>query len=82
MAPVVAAAAPPAGRTDGRIDGQVDGRGSAPAGDDLGGQLESVERAAIEKALQANRYNKTATARQLGLTLRALRYRMQKLDMD
>ena len=34
------------------------------------------------KALEANRYNKTAAARQLGLTLRALRYRMQKLGMD
>jgi two-component system response regulator PilR (NtrC family) len=41
-----------------------------------------VERAAIEQALAANRYNKTATARQLGLTLRALRYRMEKLGMD
>ena len=41
-----------------------------------------VERAAIDRALQANRYNKTAAARQLGLTLRALRYRMQKLGMD
>jgi two-component system response regulator PilR (NtrC family) len=48
----------------------------------LGAQLESVERDAIEEALTANRYNKTATAKQLGLTLRALRYRMQKLGLD
>ncbi len=53
-----------------------------PAGGRLGDRLESVERAAIEQALAANRYNKTATARQLGLTLRALRYRMEKLGMD
>jgi two-component system response regulator PilR (NtrC family) len=52
------------------------------AGDHLGERLESLERATIEQALQANRYNKTATARQLGLTLRALRYRMQKLGID
>jgi two-component system response regulator PilR (NtrC family) len=48
----------------------------------LGAQLESVERDAIEEALKANRYNKTATAKQLGLTLRALRYRIQKLGLD
>ena len=48
----------------------------------LGDQLESVEREAIERALQETRYNKTAAAKQLGLTLRALRYRMQKLGID
>ncbi|MCK6371496.1 MAG: sigma-54 dependent transcriptional regulator [Gammaproteobacteria bacterium] len=48
----------------------------------LGEQLQSVQREAIQKALEANRYNKTAAARQLGLTLRALRYRMQKLGME
>ncbi len=48
----------------------------------LGDRLDSVQRDAIHKALEANRYNKTAAARQLGLTLRALRYRMQKLGMD
>jgi two-component system response regulator PilR (NtrC family) len=53
-----------------------------PGHEQLGAQLESVERDAIEEALKANRYNKTATAKQLGLTLRALRYRMQKLGLD
>jgi two-component system, NtrC family, response regulator PilR len=47
----------------------------------LGGRLDSLQRDAIQMALEANRYNKTAAARQLGLTLRALRYRMQKLGM-
>jgi two-component system response regulator PilR (NtrC family) len=54
--------------------------GSAEA-DLLGDRLQSVEREAIQRALEANRYNKTAAARQLGVTLRALRYRMQKLGM-
>ena len=49
---------------------------------DLGERLESVERDAILKALESARYNKTAAAKQLGLTLRALRYRMQKLGID
>jgi len=48
----------------------------------LGQQLESVERDAIIRALEQHRYNKTAAAKSLGLTLRALRYRMQKLGID
>jgi two-component system response regulator PilR (NtrC family) len=48
----------------------------------LGDRLESLERETIRAALEENRYNKTATARKLGLTLRALRYRMQKLGID
>lgn len=52
------------------------------AADPLADRLDSVERDAIQRALEANRYNKTAAARQLGLTLRALRYRMEKLGMD
>lgn len=48
----------------------------------LGKRLESVERETIQKALEAHRFNKTRTAASLGLTLRALRYRMQKLGMD
>jgi two-component system response regulator PilR (NtrC family) len=45
----------------------------------LGDQLESVERDAILKALDDHRHNKTAAAKSLGITLRALRYRMEKL---
>ncbi len=48
----------------------------------LGDRLESLERETIVAALKEHRYNKTATARTLGLTLRALRYRMQKLGID
>ncbi len=48
----------------------------------LGDRLDSLERETIVVALKEHRYNKTATARTLGLTLRALRYRMQKLGID
>jgi two-component system response regulator PilR (NtrC family) len=51
---------------------------SAPLGD----QLEDVERAAIIKALEAARYNKTAAAKALGMTFRALRYRIKKLGIE
>jgi two-component system, NtrC family, response regulator PilR len=48
----------------------------------LGGQLEDVERDAIVRALEQTRYNKTAAARQLGITFRALRYRIKKLGLE
>jgi two-component system response regulator PilR (NtrC family) len=48
----------------------------------LGEQLEDVERAAIVKALEAARYNKTAAAKALGMTFRALRYRIKKLGIE
>lgn len=54
----------------------------SPLPSPLGDRLDSVEREAIIAALKQHRYNKTATARSLGLTLRALRYRMQKLAID
>ena len=53
-----------------------------PGGAPLGDRLELLERETIVKALAENRYNKTVTAKKLGLTLRALRYRMQKLGID
>ena len=38
--------------------------------------------AAIQKALEENRWNRTRTAAQLGITFRALRYKLKKLGMD
>jgi two-component system, NtrC family, response regulator PilR len=56
---------------------------AAPAGRAaLGDQLEDVERAAIVKALENARYNKTAAAKALGMTFRALRYRIKKLGIE
>ena len=47
----------------------------------LGDQLENIERAAILKALEQTRYNKTAAAKLLGMSFRALRYRVKKLGI-
>jgi two-component system response regulator PilR (NtrC family) len=44
--------------------------------------LELIEREAIQKALEACRYNKTKAAAQLGITFRALRYKLKKLGME
>ena len=49
---------------------------------DLEGYLENIERQAIEKALEATRWNKTAAAKRLGISFRALRYRLKKLGME
>ena len=56
--------------------------GRRPARSALGEQLEDVERDAIVKALEAARYNKTAAAKALGMTFRALRYRIKKLGIE
>jgi two-component system response regulator PilR (NtrC family) len=52
--------------------------GSGP----LGSQLEDIERDAIIKALEKTRYNKTAAAKLLGISFRALRYRIKKLGLE
>ncbi len=44
--------------------------------------LAQVERAAIEKALRDTHQNKTAAARELGITFRALRYKLEKLGIE
>jgi len=48
----------------------------------LGSQLENIERDAIVKALEKTRYNKTAAAKLLGMSFRALRYRIKKLGIE
>lgn len=56
---------------------------TAPDGEiDLESYLETIERQTIEKALEATRWNKTAAAKRLGISFRALRYRLKKLDME
>ncbi|MFV2090302.1 MAG: sigma-54 interaction domain-containing protein, partial [Pseudomonadales bacterium] len=51
-------------------------------GQSLEDYLEVVEKELIVEALEATRWNKTAAARKLGITFRALRYRLQKLDLE
>ena len=48
----------------------------------LGDKLEDMERDAIVKALEKTRYNKTAAAKLLGMSFRALRYRVKKLGIE
>ncbi len=50
--------------------------------DSLPDYLDQLERTAIQRALEKTRYNRTAAARLLGITFRALRYRMQRLGLN
>ncbi|HEX4240590.1 MAG TPA: sigma-54 dependent transcriptional regulator [Steroidobacteraceae bacterium] len=60
--------------------GSATGPEGAPGA--LGDQLEGIERDAIIKALEQTRYNKTAAAKVLGMSFRALRYRIKKLGIE
>jgi two-component system response regulator PilR (NtrC family) len=55
---------------------------NSPNGAALGDHLEDIERDAIVKALEQTRYNKTAAAKVLGMSFRALRYRIKKLGIE
>ena len=58
---------------------------TAPTGGpdgDLDGYLAGIERGIIETALNQHRWNRTAAAKSLGITLRSLRYRLKKLGLD
>jgi len=44
--------------------------------------LASIEKKALLDALEKNRWNRTATAKYLGITFRSLRYRLKKLGLD
>jgi two-component system response regulator PilR (NtrC family) len=67
------------------LDDDDDGAAASPtAGGAVGldDYISSIERDAIVKALKETRYNKTAAAKKLGITFRALRYKLKKLGID
>lgn len=45
-------------------------------------QIEMVERKILLKALEAEKWNRTAAAKRLGMTFRSLRYRLAKLKIE
>ena len=76
-----APATPPATSAD-PVDGPQPSPTPADAGSPLGNQIEELERTAILRALEQTRYNRTAAAKLLGMTFRALRYRIKKLGIE
>jgi two-component system response regulator PilR (NtrC family) len=65
-----------------RSSGDAPATPGAQASAALGDHLEDIERDAIRKALEQSRYNKTAAAKILGMSFRALRYRIKKLGIE
>ncbi|MGA2023164.1 MAG: sigma-54 dependent transcriptional regulator [Steroidobacteraceae bacterium] len=89
LRPVSAPLAPPGNAPSVPAPGEAAAAASAAAalaasapGGALGDQLEHMEREAIIRALEQTRYNKTAAARLLGMSFRALRYRVKKLGIE
>ena len=50
--------------------------------EDLQGWLDEQERSILVRALQDNGFNRTATAARLGISLRQIRYRIDRLGID
>jgi len=50
--------------------------------DDLNTLLDDIEKQKIIEALEKTRWNKTAAAKILGISFRALRYRLEKLNIE
>ena len=74
-------------RTESATDANADaGTAAAPlphnSDQPLDDYISNLEREAIMKALEETRFNKTAAARKLGITFRALRYKLKKLNID
>jgi len=53
-----------------------------PEGVSLEDYLMDIERNVVEQALEETRWNRTAAAKRLGITFRALRYRLKKLGLE
>ena len=83
--PTAPEAAPPPPNADAASEAEAEAPGEAGDGEAEGSledYLESLERRKITEALEATRWNKTAAAKRLGITFRALRYRLKKLGME
>ncbi|MBV1907628.1 MAG: sigma-54 dependent transcriptional regulator [Pseudomonadales bacterium] len=55
---------------------------SLEPGESLEDHLDNIEKQIITSALEKSRWNKTAAAKSLGITFRALRYRLKKLHLE
>lgn len=73
---------PPSQSAAERADQPIAAGSAAAATGDLASAVAETERSAIMTALEATRWNRTVAARRLGLTLRQLRYRLEKLGIE
>ena len=82
--PASAAATPPGDSGAPRADATTACTPPAPPDPlpfDLQAYLDGQERAILMRALEDNQFNRTATAARLGLSLRQIRYRIERLNI-
>jgi len=60
---------------------RADRQAAAGASGGMRGQVAEIERRAIEEALEAEDGNQTRAARRLGISRRALLYKLEKYDL-
>jgi two-component system response regulator PilR (NtrC family) len=60
----------------------ISGTGLSAVAGDLDAYLADIERGILSEALDAHRWNRTETAKALGVSFRSLRYRMKKLALE
>jgi two-component system response regulator PilR (NtrC family) len=65
-----------------QVPTQVHNIGPRAANQSLEDYLEVIERKEIEQALFETKWNRTAAAKRLGISFRALRYKLKKLGLD
>jgi two-component system response regulator PilR (NtrC family) len=53
-----------------------------PAESSLERYLENIEKDMLTRALEENKWNKTAAAKQLGLSFRSFRYRLKRFNLE
>tara|TARA_R110002111_G_scaffold207732_2_gene271900 strand:+ start:1152 stop:2615 length:1464 start_codon:yes stop_codon:yes gene_type:complete len=68
--------------SDEQSENESNGQALPEDADNLESYLEGIEKNVIVEALEATRWNKTAAAKKLGITFRALRYRLKKLGLE
>jgi two-component system response regulator PilR (NtrC family) len=72
----------PAGAQDAPARSPEETPEMAPGNVSLDAYMDTIEKDVLIKALEQTRYNKTAAAKLLGITFRALRYRLKKLGLE
>ncbi len=65
-----------------KVDIAIENKIAVGDGISLEATLGNIEKEAILQALEQTNHNKTAAAKLLGMSFRALRYRLKKLDLD
>jgi two-component system response regulator PilR (NtrC family) len=64
------------------LAGAAESRFAPESGVSLDNYMDEMEKQVLMRALEKTRWNRTAAAKELGITFRALRYKLKKLGLD